>query len=207
MSKQSVRRSSRQEQRLEKQRQREAERQRAARTKRRTIIGVVAAGVLVIAALVYLVVMQSHTPVNAAYPAVDGVSCDGGEHGDVHIHAHVTIYIDGNKTPVPANIGIAPDSSCLYWLHTHSSDGVVHIEAPAGSSLTLGTFLDIWGSHFAQLGYPGQLSNPTSWQVYVNGKLFTGNLRTVPLQSHALITLAYNSPGVKPDTSFEWNGL
>jgi hypothetical protein len=27
------------------------------------------------------------------------------------------------------------------------------------------------------------------------------------ITSHELITMAYNSPGVKPDTSYSWNGL
>jgi len=117
------------------------------------------------------------------------------------------MYIDGQITPIPAQIGIAPDNSCLYWLHTHSSDGVIHIEAPNGVSITLKNFLDIWRMRFQQLGYPSQLDQLDGWQVYVNGKPFTGDFHTIPLQSHTLITLAYNSPGVKPDTSFNWKGL
>ena len=102
---------------------------------------IVAAAVLVVAALVYFAIVQAQAPANAAYPAIDGVSCDSGEHGDFHIHAHVSIYIDGKPATVPAQIGIAPDSSCLYWLHTHSSDGVIHIEAPNGLSITLKNLL------------------------------------------------------------------
>ena len=207
MSKQTTRQQSRQERRREEQRRREEERRRAARMKRITTIGIIAAGVLVAAALVYFVIAQSHTPANAAYPSIDGVSCDSLEHSDFHIHAHVTMYIDGKIAPVPAQIGIAPDNSCLYWLHTHTSDGVVHIEAPNGLSITLKNFLDIWGDRFPQLSYPSQLSDPTAWQAYVNGKPFTGDFRTIPLQAHTLVTLAYNSPGVRPDTSFNWNGL
>lgn len=109
--------------------------------------------------------------------------------------------------PVPENIGIAPDSSCLYWLHTHTSDGVLHIEAPNGFSITLRNFLDIWGNRFSQLGYPSQLNQTDGWQIYVNGKPFTGDFHTVPLQDHTLVTLAYHSPGVRPDTNFDWNGL
>src|SRR6266702_3956010 len=133
------------------------ERRRAARRKRITTAGIIAAGVLLVAGLVYLVIAQVQTPANAAYPTIDGVSCDSGEHSDFHIHAHMSIYI--------------------------------------------------WGKRFPQLNYPSQLSDPSGWQVYVNGKPYTGNFQTIPLQSHTLITLAYNSPGVKPDTTFDWNGL
>jgi hypothetical protein len=206
MSKQSTRHRTRQEQRREEQRRREEERQRGARTKRITTISIIAVGVLAVAVLVYFVIAQGKTPANAAYPPIENVSCDSLEHSDFHIHAHVTIYIDGNKVPIPAQVGIAPDGSCLYWLHTHSSDGVIHIEAPNGFSITLKNFLDIWEQRFQQLGYPSQLDPSGGWQVYVNGKPFTGDLHTIPLQSHTLITLAYNSPSVQPDTNFNWNG-
>ena len=207
MSKQTTRQRSRQERRREEQLRREEERRRAARTKRITTVGIVVAGVLVVAALVYFVIARGQTPANAAYPPISAVSCDSTEQGSFHIHAHLSIYIDGKVAPVPASIGIAPDNSCLYWLHTHDSSGVIHIEAPNGFSITLKNFLDIWGERFPQLSYPSQLSDPTGWQAYVNGKPFTGNFQTIPLQAHTLITLAYNSPGVKPDTTFDWNGL
>ncbi len=207
MSKQVTRQRTRQERRRDELLRREEERRRAAGRKRITTVGLIAAGVLLVAGLVYLVIAQGQTPANAAYPTIDGVSCDRGEHSDFHIHAHMSIYIDGKPAPVLAQIGIAPDSSCLYWLHTHTSDGVIHIEAPNGFSITLKNFLDIWGKRFPQLNYPSQLSDPSGWQVYVNGKPYTGNFQAIPLQTHTLITLAYNSPGVKPDTTFDWNGL
>lgn len=206
MSKQSTRQGTRQERRREEQQRREEERRRAARTRRIRTIGIIVLGVLLVVGLVYFVIAQGQTPANAAYPATDGISCDRNEHADFHIHAHVTLYMNGKIAPVPANIGIASDQSCLYWLHTHTSDGVIHIEAPNGHAITFGTLLDIWGNRFPQLSYPSQLSDATNWQVYVNGKPFTGDFRTIPLQSHTLITLAYNSPGVQPDTHLDWNG-
>jgi hypothetical protein len=57
------------------------------------------------------------------------------------------------------------------------------------------------------LGYPSTLDVTTGWQIWINGKPYTGDFRTIPLTSHELITMAYNSPGVKPDTSYSWNGL
>ncbi len=212
MSKQTARQQTRQGRRREEQQRREEERRRAARRKRNTTVGITAVGItavaaLVVVGLVYLVVTQSHTPANAAYPPIDNVSCQSTEQGGTHVHAHVMMYVNGTKTSMPANVGIAPDGSCLYWLHTHDDSGVIHIEAPAGVSVTFGNFLDIWQQRFLQLGYPSQLSDSTGWQVYVNGKPFTGDFRTIPLQSHTLITLAYHSPGVQPDTNYNWNGL
>ena len=207
MSKQTARQLTRQERRREEQQRREEERRHAARRKRITIFSIIGVVALAVAGLVYLVVAQSQTPANAAYPVVDNISCQSTEQGGTHIHAHVTMYVNGTKTPIPANVGIAPDNSCLYWLHTHDDSGVIHIEAPEGVSATFGNFLDIWGQRFLQVGYPSQLSDATGWQVYVNGKPFRGNFHTIPLQSHTLITLAYNSPGIQPDTTYPWNGL
>jgi hypothetical protein len=208
MSKQGTRQRTRQERRREGELRREAEHRRAVRTRRMTTVSIIAAGVLVAALLVYFVIAQSQSPANAAYPPVESISCDQLEHTDFHIHAHVTIYFQGQKVPVPpGTVGIAPDGSCFYWLHTHSNDGVIHIEAPSGRSFTLGNFLDIWAKRFAQLGYPSELDQSEGWQAYVNGRPFAGDFHTIPLQAHTLITLAYQSPGVKPDTTYNWNGL
>ena len=163
--------------------------------------------VIAVAVLAYFVIPQSQTSANAAYPAIDTITCQNSEQSGIHIHAHVSISIDGKSVPIPADVGIAPDGSCLYWLHTHDASGVIHIEAPSGTSFTLKNFLDIWKSQFQQLGYPGELDQSSGWLVYVDGKPFSGDFHTIPLQAHTLITLAFNSPGVPPDTSYPWNGL
>jgi hypothetical protein len=101
------------------------------------------------------------------YHALGNLSMDSG------VYAHDwrrEKYVNGKQVSVPAGIGIASDNTCFYWLHTHTSDGVIHIEAPSGRSFTLGNFLDIWGDRFTQLGYPSQLDQSAGWQVYVDGK-------------------------------------
>ncbi len=201
----------RQERREGKQR-REQERLRAAHRRRIILAGIIIGAALVLAVLLYFTLGQSRssqgqTAVNPTYPAVDTISCDQLEQTAFHVHAHLSVYIDGKAVSIPAGIGIASDNSCFYWLHTHTGDGVIHIEAPSGRAFTLGNFLDIWGDRFPQLGYPSQLDQSTGWQVYVNGKPYTGDFHSIPLQAHSLITLAYESPGVKPDTTFNWGDL
>lgn len=207
MGKQTTSRQSKRVQRREAQQRRAEALHREKCARRLATLGGFAVAVAIIAFLVVVVVLRNQQPANAAYPITDAVSCDRGEHSDFHIHAHVSIYINGQALPMPANIGIAPDQSCLYWLHTHSSDGILHVEAPNGHSFTFGNFLDIWESRFGQLGYPSQLDDVGGWQVYVDGQPFSGDFHTIPLQAHRLLTLAYNSPGVQPDTTFNWNGL
>lgn len=198
--------------------QREAEQRRATRT-RRLVTGSIIVAVLITAVVSLYFVAQTHAnPQNQAEPGakpayspIDGIACNQMEQAVFHIHAHLSLYIDGQAVAIPQGIGIAPDGSCFYWLHTHDASGVIHIEAPANRTFTLGNFLDIWRQQFSELrtGYPPELDQPggPGWQIWVNGKPSTGDFHTMVLQPHLLITLAYNSPGVKPDTTYTWNGL
>src|SRR5215469_843908 len=210
------------ERRQEEKRQREEERKRAALRKRITMASIAAAVVVVLAAvLIYYIAGNSHqsnaqsnasstsvpSSANLAYAVIGGVPCDTtGHDNDYHIHAHVSLYINGKQVQIPAQVGIPTDNSCLYWLHTHDTSGVIHIEAPAGRNFTLGTFFNIWGQQFSSLQYPPELDQPggSGWQVWVNGKAYNGDFHNIPLQAHLLITLAYNTSGVQPDGVYNW---
>src|SRR4051794_21886736 len=81
-----------------------------------------------------------------------------------HIHAHLAIYVDGEPYEVPMGVGIgqpwdtAPGSvgpfitggSCSSWLHTHTTDGILHIEAPIPRTFTLGDFFAVWGQPLSE---------------------------------------------------------
>jgi hypothetical protein len=212
-TRQSVKRERREE---EKQRQLAAK-QRATRNKRILIGSIVAVAILVVGGVAYAVYANTHssasaqtqaTPteqiVNAAYPPVDGIYCDALEQTAYHIHAHLTIYIDGKPVTIPQGVGIASDQSCYYWLHTHATDGVIHIEFPRHGTPTLGNFLDVWGQSFNSMGFQNELASSQGWTIYVNGKQVNENFNQLVLQPHQVITIAYNSPNITPDTSFNW---
>ena len=203
--------------RQEEQQKREAQLRRAKQRRRIAVISLIAVIVLAVGLTAYLIANAhsangqsaaqiQETPVNPSYPAVDGINCDQLEQTAYHVHAHVSIYINGQASAIPQGVGIV-SGSCYYWLHTHNPDGIIHIEAPAKTTLTLGNFFDIWDGKFSTLGYPIQLADPSNWKVWVDGKPYTGNFRNIPLQAHELITLAYNSPNVKPDTTYNWGNL
>jgi len=78
-----------------------------------------------------------------AFP-IDGVPCEAMERTGFHIHAHLELWNDGKPVPVPAGIGVV--GGCFYWLHTHTPDGILHVEAPSDKKFTLGQFFAIWGS-------------------------------------------------------------
>ena len=87
--------------------------------------------------------------------------------------------------------------SCFYWLHTHAADGIIHIESPVQRTYTLGEFFDEWGQ---PLG-PSQVGSAHGKvTVIVNGKVFTGNPRDVPLGSHENLQVQVGTPLVAPET-------
>ncbi len=217
MSKQITRQQTKQERRREEQRRQEEARRRAARTRRFVIIGVVAALVLAIGATAYYYIVAAPAQKQASTSStadstqpgatVNGVGCDQQEQNLLHTHSHLAIYINGQSVPLPANIGIESDNSCLYWLHTHDTTGVIHVESPQNRQFTLGNFFDVWGKQFQQLQYPPELNQTDGWVVYVNGKPYNGNFRNILLAPHTLITLAFQSPNAKPDTTYNWGTL
>ncbi len=188
--------------------------QRRARRRRILLVSLIAAAVVLIAAGSVFAYVNSHnstsqaTPTeqvfNPAYPPVDGIFCDQLEQTSYHIHAHLTIYLNGQPVSIPQGVGIASDQSCLYWLHTHDSTGVLHIEAPKKVSPTLADFLDIWGQGFSSLGFHNELASSAGWTIYVDGKQVNSTFKQLVLQSHMVITIAYNSPNITPDSTYNW---
>lgn len=204
-------RNNRQNRKMDRQ-QREQEKRRERRNNLVFFGGLALVIVLAIVGVSWLINQNqkaSATGASPNFPAVDGVSCDQLEQTAFHIHAHVSIYINGQAQAVPSQVGINPDptTGCFYWLHTHDTSGIIHMEAPVDHAFVFGNFLDIWEQHFNSLGYPAALNQKYGWTVYVNGKLYTGDYRKIPMKAHTLITMGYNSPGIKPDTSYNWNGL
>lgn len=133
---------------------------------------------------------------------VDGIQCQS-EMVQVHLHSHLALFVNGHQIQIPGTIGMAPtpQGGCLYWLHTHGPDGIIHVEAltpnaPAGGHYTLGMFFDVWGTPLSrsQVGpFKGAVT------AFVNGTRFTGGPRGIPLRSHQDITLELGRPVVPPE--------
>jgi hypothetical protein len=63
-----------------------------------------------------------------------------------HYHPHLRIIINGSEVLVPANIGVDPANGAMSDLHTHETDGTIHIESDrAGEVFTLGQLFIQWG--------------------------------------------------------------
>jgi hypothetical protein len=140
---------------------------------------------------------------------VDGISCQTSEQTIFHIHAHLTIFVNGSARQVPAAIGIPgaqaqataqgpfiATGTCFYWLHTHAADGIIHIESPVQRTYTLGNFFDIWGQPLGT-GQVGPAAGPVV--ALYNGQVYQDNPRDIPLNAHAQIQLMVGTPLIAPE--------
>lgn len=63
-----------------------------------------------------------------------------------HYHPQLEVIVDGEQVQVPANIGVDPATGAMSALHTHETDGTIHIEADTvGEVFTLGQLFTQWG--------------------------------------------------------------
>ena len=132
--------------------------------------------------------------------AVDGIQCQSKEQLAYHIHAHLAIFVNGKSRSMPEGVGVAPPrrevstdagpyvegGSCFYWLHTHTADGIIHVESPTESAYTLGQFFAGWGQPLNAMQV-GPESGPVI--AYVNGQRYTGDISAITLTAHELIQL------------------
>ena len=130
---------------------------------------------------------------------VDGVRCRKPVTPKYHVHAHLAIYVDGALRAVPGGIGqVDPRSkerrsgrfwygpTCYYELHTHAQDGVVHVEAGAPTTFTLGQFFAVWGVPLSANRVGTTTGRVTA---YVDGQPSSYPLTEIPLTQRRVIQL------------------
>ena len=144
-------------------------------------------------------------PVLAGAAVLDGTPVDGIQAGPMvaggyHVHAHLTLYVDGTEMWVPAGVGVTrpvlldpqrPDPSIteahsFYWLHTHDESGVIHAEAPTPHDFTLGQFFDMWGQPLSR-----QEVGPATGDVnvWVDVKRYDGDPRDIVIKDREMVQL------------------
>ena len=131
-------------------------------------------------------------------PDIVGLPCESGERLDYHVHATVRIVIDGEPRGIPANVGVKP-GECIYWLHTHDNEGLIHIEAPREDNYTLGQFFAIWDQPLS----PTQILDRTTDANHaitatVNDETYNGNPADIRLTDGAVVVVEYRQVGPTP---------
>jgi hypothetical protein len=141
-----------------------------------------------------------------------------------HVHAHLDVFLNGKHVTVPAGIGIntkdpdvhtftdTPDGSkayggidlckqpCISPLHTHDNRGVIHTESATPKPNRLGQFFTEWHVRLGR-ACVGGYCKPDNIQVYVNGKLYTGDPRAIELGNHKEIAIVIGTPPAKIPTA------
>jgi hypothetical protein len=139
---------------------------------------------------------------------IGGISCDAQEGNRIHIHQHLLILDKGAPVTIPEHIGIPAAQRCIYWVHTHTPDGIIHIEAPLDRSFTLGDFFLIWGQPLSKTqAASAKAASGQSLKVWVNGKSYAGDPRKIPLAAHADIVIEAGPPFPKPPRFTNWGTL
>jgi hypothetical protein len=137
-----------------------------------------------------------------------GIACDAMEGGRVHIHQHLVLLDHGKPVAIPANVGQVPGRGCLYWIHTHTPDGIIHVESPTARTFTLAEFFAIWGQPVSRTQVASmRAAKGTPLKVWVNGKPFTGDPATIPLVAHADIVIEAGPPFSPPPKFTNWGSM
>lgn len=108
----------------------------------------------------------------------------------IHWHVQLNITIDSVPYTIPANIGIV-SNTCYRPLHTHKTDGVIHIELTSPRPVYLRDFFEIWGQPFSStriLGYTTDAAHEIV--LTVNGSPSSA-YENLPLQNGQSVRIAY----------------
>lgn len=148
---------------------------------------------------------------------IDGIQCNTSEQLAYHHHIHLAIFVDGTPKSVPLGVGMVPPAivvktskgpfaqgsrKCLYWLHVHAQDGIVHIESPVARTFVLGQFFGVWGQALSTTQVGPDKGKVTAT---VNGKLWHGDPTEIPLNERTQVVLNVGTPVVKPPP-ISWKG-
>ena len=118
--------------------------------------------------------------------------------GDESYHAHVllSVYRDGEQVQVPLDLGF-DESGRHSSLHTHTPDGVIHMEADNPYPYELAQVMTAWGVAFDRNRLGGDVtSGAKKVHVYVNGKPAPDG--PVILKDQDYVVVAYGIDGSFP---------
>jgi hypothetical protein len=140
---------------------------------------------------------------------IANIRCDTGEQLAVHYHAHLEIRHQGTPATVPAQIGIPNGGSCFYWMHTHDTSGIIHIEAPresASRQFTLGEFFQVWGQPLSSKQVATlNVGSGEQVKAWVNGQPYTGDPSKIVLKSHEQLVIEIGPPFTDPPPTYTWD--
>jgi hypothetical protein len=114
-----------------------------------------------------------------------GLPMLGEEHLAVHYHAHLDLVVYGTAVTVPAYIGIDRVNGRIAPLHTHTPDGIVHIESATDVPFTLGQLFTAWGHPISPAAVGSvTVTEGSQLRVYRNGVQVSGDPAAMVFKAH-----------------------
>lgn len=147
------------------------------------------------------------TPTNPAAAAqAAGLPLLDREMLEVHYHAHLDVFVRGQRITVPANIGIDVQRQRITALHTHDTTGIVHIESERNIPFTLSQFFTEWGQPLtvAQVG-PVVAGENEQVRLYRNGELTPGDPAQLRFAAHDEIVVWLGPANEQPEVPASYN--
>ena len=146
-----------------------------------------------------------------------------------HVHAHLDVFVDGQRVVVPGGIGIDITDSgvqrsfvggepayggiqtcvvhaCISPLHTHDATGIIHTESATDTDNTLGEFFTEWGVKLDASCVGDYCSPETAVAVYVDGASYTGNPQDILLTNHKEIAIVIGKPPAQIPATADFSG-
>jgi hypothetical protein len=138
--------------------------------------------------------------------AVDSPRLPCGPPAASRFGIHLELFVDGWVVLVPSGIGIrrpwvgtvpyVRSGACEQPIVTREPTGVVEV---SGKGHTLGDLFDIWGQPLGPDGFARYRGAVTA---HVDGHLWDGDPRTIPLGRHAQIVLQVGRPRIRPHLTY-----
>ncbi|MBA2716509.1 MAG: hypothetical protein H0U51_05555 [Propionibacteriales bacterium] len=111
-----------------------------------------------------------------------------------HYHPQLEVIINGDEVLVPANIGVDPATGAMSALHTHTTDGQIHVEADVAAEVfTLGQLFTEWGVNLGSDQIGGEHAKAgDAVTVTSNGEPYTGDPAELRLEPNQQIVVQLN---------------
>jgi hypothetical protein len=150
-----------------------------------------------------------HTEDLAARLPSIGLSALSREQLAYHIHQHLDLYVNGRHVKVPAYIGFGGNSTkrnfkFITELHTHTDDGVIHVESAQQKGYTLGQLFAEWSVGLTKKCMGNLPAGCKSLKWYVNGKQQKGDPANLVLQPHQEIAIVVGKPPAKIPSTYDF---
>lgn len=141
---------------------------------------------------------------------VESLECVFPSPIDYHVHAHLSILLNGEALSIPGHVGIVeltPTTECHYPVHTHDRTGMIHLHGTEPTDFTLGQFFAIWGQPLERNNVAGHVGLPAVVYVVDDGVAseYTGDLTALQLISRRHITIQLGTP-ITAIPQFTWTG-